>query len=85
MKTSNLFKYGNILIKYKLNVANTKHLFCIEYNGLFYEFIMLNGQLVNRNDKAIDDFVKGKKNKGKHFDEYYKSTLNLVSNFKIFI
>lgn len=67
---------GNLLIKYRLNLY-TKHLFCYELKGLYYSFTMLNGELVDKNDKVItNELVKGTKRKGKYFDEYYNSSLN---------
>lgn len=70
---------GNLLIKYRLNVVDTKHLLCYELNGLYYSFIMFCGILVNENGKEItNEIVKGRKKKGKHFDEYYNSSLNLA-------
>jgi len=72
---------GKRLIKYQLNVADTKHLFCYLYNGRYYSFIMFNGLLVDINDRVINsDKITGSKTKGKYFEEYYNSSLNQYFN-----
>jgi hypothetical protein len=78
MEANNLFRYGNILIKYRLCPNDTKHLFCIEYNKKYYSFIMNKGEIVNQNDKKINSFIKSSP-KGKFFNEYKKSSLNLIN------
>lgn len=68
---------GERLVKYKLNVADTKHFFIYLYEGLYYTFIMFNGILVDMNDRPIKgNLIKGRKTKGKYFDEWYNSSLN---------
>ena len=77
-KVNNLFRYGNILIKYKLCPNDTKHAFCIEYNGKYYSFIMKLGNAIDLNEKEITN-IKGTSKKGKHFNEWSNSSLNLIN------
>lgn len=73
-----LRRVGEGVIKYKLNTYNTKHLFCYYYEGLYYKFIMYKGVLVDINNKEIKDMnIRGSKSKGKHFNTYLRSSLNL--------
>jgi len=68
---------GERLIKYKLNVNDTKHWFCYKYKGLYYSFIIFRGELIDRNDRQIiNPFIEGRKQKGKYFNDYYNSSLN---------
>lgn len=72
-----LKREGNGLIKYKLNVADTEHIFCYEYKGLYFHFKMIKGELVTINNKpAKTELINSSKVKGKFFDEYYNSSLN---------
>ena len=72
-----ILRNGNILIKYILCPNNTKHVFCVEYKNKYYEFIMKKGVAVNINDREIKE-VKGNNKKGKYFDIYKESSLNLI-------
>lgn len=70
---------GERLIKYPLNAIGTKHLFCYKLNGYYYEYIMHLGQLIDRNNKPLKTTIlTGNKRKGKHFNEYQNSSLNLI-------
>jgi hypothetical protein len=68
---------GKRLIKYRLNVAGDKHMFCYKLNKIYYEFIKYRGEIVNINDMIISNgLIKGNKKKGKYFNKYFNSTLN---------
>lgn len=72
---------GKRLLKYRQNVANTKHLFQYEYKGLYFSFAKLNGELININNRVLTDtLIKGKKSRGKYISEYIDSSLNMAFN-----
>lgn len=68
---------GERVIKYKLNVDGTKHLFCYCVAGVYYQFIMYKGCLIDKNNILLTNHkIKRTKNKGIHFNSYLKSSLN---------
>ena len=81
MQLKEIKRNGQRLIKYKLNVADTKHVFLYKVKDLYYSFIMIEGVLVNVNDKEIKtQEIKGTKKRPKYFNEWYKSSLNSYYN-----
>jgi len=77
LQLSEIQRTANRLIKYKCNIAQTKHFFSYELNGFYFSFIMFRGILVDANDREIkSQLIKGTKINGKHFSEYYNSYLN---------
>jgi hypothetical protein len=66
------------LIKYKLNLSDTKHVFLYQSTkGLFYTFKMYKGRLIDINDKELkSENIKGTKKLPKHAKDYFLSSLN---------
>tara|TARA_R110000764_G_scaffold145052_1_gene232800 strand:- start:13 stop:291 length:279 start_codon:yes stop_codon:yes gene_type:complete len=73
-------RYGEPIIRYRMNVIGTNHTFLYKYKGLYYQFTKLRGQLVLNwlSDKHIDStlIAPSKGLKIKNLKEYYNSSLN---------
>lgn len=79
VELKDLQRYGVLLIKYKLNVAQTKHAFCYKYKGLYFDFTMSGGELVNINEVPLScTLIEGKKVRRKYYEEYFNSSLNVA-------
>lgn len=81
---TDLQRYGNPLIKYPLNVIGNHHLMCYEYKGVYFQFYLFGGRLVDDNERFLKhEIINGQFNKGKYFNEYFNSSLNAYHTDKM--
>lgn len=70
-------RYGQRLIRYRLNADGTRHAILYTLGGLFFEWIADSGRQVDVNGRPVDpDTVKGRTRPGKYWREYRDSARN---------
>lgn len=74
---STVERYGQRIVKYRENVAGTRHLVLMEYKGRYFAYLLQSGIQVDQNGREVPgDLVTGTKEPGKHWKEYRDSSLN---------